>query len=51
MTDITGVIKAAIILIFTFVFTFLIPYLKSKVDKNKQNQIKKQLYTLILIKK
>ncbi len=39
MTDITGVVKAAIILIFTFVFTFLIPYLKSKIDKNKQNQI------------
>lgn len=40
MTDLTPIISAALTLIMAVITTFLIPYLKTKIDANKFDKIK-----------
>lgn len=40
MTDLTPIFSAAITLIMAVITTFLIPYLKTKIDSNKFDKIK-----------
>lgn len=40
MIDLTSIVEAAIALIFAIITTFLIPYIKSKVDANKLTELK-----------
>jgi hypothetical protein len=40
MTDLTPIISAALALIMAVITTFLIPYLKTKIDANKFDKIK-----------